>query len=168
MLRGVPGRKRRDVRYSGTGDNIDGWRTHTPRRKARRMARKPPPVCKAILLCSEVLVEKNGMGTVRGIFDSLEAKSLPFSAPSFMVYLRLHNGIGAYNITAEIHDQETQGIIGKSAGKTCSFPDRQTVLNIRFRAPSLILRHGHAGSYDVVAFADENEIDRYRFTLNVL
>ena len=30
----VPGRKRRDVfRYSGSGDNIDGWRTHTPRRK---------------------------------------------------------------------------------------------------------------------------------------
>jgi hypothetical protein len=88
------------------------------------------------------------------------------SAPPFMVYLRLHNGIGAYNITAEIHDQETQGIMGKSAGKTCSFPDRQTVLNIRFRVPSPILPH--AGSYDVVAFADENEIDRYRFTLDVL
>jgi hypothetical protein len=136
------------------------------RREARKMATKPPPVCKAILLCSEVLIEKNGMPTIRGVFDNLAAQSVPFSAPPFMVYLQLINGIGAYVITAEIHDLQTQGILGKIARKTCSFPDRQSVLGVYFRAPRLILKH--AGAYDVVAFADENEIDRHRFTLDVL
>jgi hypothetical protein len=128
----------------------------------RKTEPKPPPVCKAILLCRNVYKEENGCTSIESIFEFLYAPALPFSLP-FVVFLRLVDGIGSYTITAEIHDLKKDVILAKTPGMKIKFDDRQTTVEIGIPVVGLVL--GHLGSYDVVVFADGSEIDRHQFTL---
>lgn len=77
------------------------------------------------------------------------------------VFLQLIDGIGRYDLTLEIQDLAEQHTIARGVGPRIAFPDRVTPLQLRLQIPALPLKH--PGRYDVIVFADGQEIDRQQF-----
>jgi hypothetical protein len=89
---------------------------------------KPPPQCKAILLCEMTIVE---MGTWKtsliGIIRVLRGMVTPGQTAPMEVFLQLVDGIGHYEITIEVHDLAEDATIAKGSGPSVFFPDPLTV-----------------------------------------
>jgi hypothetical protein len=130
--------------------------------KKQPKGRRPPPKCKAILLCDQTIVEAvTGKTSVIGIFDSWTFAQFPSLTRPFMCFLQLTDGIGKYAMSVEVHDLQADKIIAQARIPEIAFPDRSQKVNLMIPVPPLPL--GHAGSYDFVVLADGQEIDRQQF-----
>jgi hypothetical protein len=129
---------------------------------AKKSQKKPPPKCKAILLCDQTIIEAvTGKVSIIGIFDSWNLPQFPHPTRPFMAFLQMTDGIGQYTISVEVHDLEADQIIAQAQAARMTFPDRTAKVNLVIPVPPLLLRH--AGNYDFVVLADGQEIDRQQF-----
>lgn len=123
---------------------------------------KPPPKCKAILLCDQVIVEAaTGKVSVIGIFGGWVFPHFPHSTPSFTVFLQLTDGIGKYAISMEVHDLQSDQIIAQAPIKEIEFRDRKKKVSLPFSVSSLPIPQ--VGRYDFIVLANGQEIDRQQF-----
>jgi hypothetical protein len=131
---------------------------------AKKPKKKPPPICKAILLCDHVIVDAlTKKLSIIGIFEAFAIVSTPPTTAPFTAFLQMTDGVGRYGVTIEIHDLQTGKILGRTREVQIEFPQRQTKLNFFSPVPPLPLPTPHVGRYDFVVFADGQEIDRQQF-----
>jgi hypothetical protein len=124
---------------------------------------KPPPKCKAILLCNQTIIEAGtGKVSLVGIFDHFTLPAFPGDTGPFAAYLQMTDGIGQYAITIEVHDLQSDAVIARATGPQLEFPERTAKANVMITVPSLPLRH--PGNYDFVVLADGQEVDRQQFS----
>ncbi len=130
--------------------------------KKRSPKKKPPPKCKAILLCDRTIVEAGtGKASLIGIFDKFFVAQFPGVTSPFMAYVQLVDGIGKYTLSVEVHDLREGTVLAKMPPVEIEFAERITKAVLMFAAPPLPLPH--EGSYDFVVLADDQEIDRQKF-----
>jgi hypothetical protein len=124
---------------------------------------KPPPKCKAILLCEQVILDaRTRKHSVIGIFDGFQVMGFPCAIPPLHAFVQLVDGIGRYELSAEIHDLRDNLTITRLPPLVVEFPERTNTFNMTVGIAGLIVPH--EGVYDFVMFADGKEIDRQRLT----
>ena len=122
----------------------------------------PPPRCKAILLCDQVLVDAlTGHYSAIGIFDVFRLPVFPGPTRPFAVYVQLTSGIGSYAITLEIHDLSDNNLLARASGPVINFPERSAKAHVIILSPPVGLPS--PGPYDFVVLANGQEIDRQQF-----
>lgn len=65
----------------------------------------------------------------------------------------------------EVHDLRFNRVIARVRGPELDFPERLSMVEIKLPVNPLPLQH--PGNYDIVVFADGQEIDRMQFTAYV-
>jgi len=126
---------------------------------------KPLPRCKAILLCERAILEAGtGQWSLIGIIHKLVFPRLPAQTRPMTAYLQLVEGIGSYKITAEVWDLTAGHSLAQGQGTTVEFRDRLGIIQFSLPLPPLPLHH--EATFDVVVFADSQEIDRQKFTVS--
>jgi hypothetical protein len=129
-------------------------------RKPKRQ--KPPPTCKAILLCDQTIIEQETeKPSLIGIFTGFLIAGFPGVTRPFMVFLQLVNGIEEYELTVEIQDLRQDHVLARATFSRIIFQDRQHIVNAIIPVPALPL--AHAGIYELVVLANGLEIERQRF-----
>lgn len=127
---------------------------------------KPSPVCKAILLADNVIIDAlTQKASVIGIIDKF-GRIGSGHITRFTAYAQLVGGIGTYNITIEIQDLSDDNVIARSPDVQIGFRDRFHRNSVVIPVPPLHLPH--EGEYSVVLCADGNEVDRQQFTVSNL
>ena len=130
--------------------------------KRRPKGKKPPPHCKAILLCDQVMLDAVTRKTsLIGVFDSFFLRQFPGKTHQFCVFLQLVDGIETCVLTADVQDLHDNAILGRLMQLQVRFADRNNKLNLNVGPVTMQLPH--SGAYDVVLMADGQEIDRQRF-----
>ena len=131
-------------------------------KKRAGKGQKPPPKCKAILLCDHTIVEAvTGKVSIIGTFDSWRFPQFPHPTHPFTAFLQLTDGIGKYAVSVDVHDLQADQIIAQARIAEMVFPERKNKVNLMIPVPPMLLQH--AGSYDFVVLADGQEIDRQQF-----
>lgn len=131
-------------------------------RKSKSKARKPPPKCKAILLCDQAIIEANtGKISVIGIFERFVQHQFPGLTHEVTAFMQLIEGIGRYNLVIEVHDLQQEAVIARSVEFTVEFPDRLARINLVLPVPPLNLQH--PGAYDFVLLADGQLVEQQKF-----
>ena len=129
----------------------------------QKKAAKSAPVCKAILLCDEVVRNpKTHKSDVKGIFDTFVLPSFPGSTPECKVFLVLVDAVGRYTITAEIFDPTHGVVLYRSPGSGKFGSPRRTTKG-ELVLPVSSLYFDRDGDYDIVVFADSAEVARVQF-----
>lgn len=124
---------------------------------------KPPPRCKAILICERTIVEaETGSISIIAAFDRFELSRFPATSRAFEVFLLLVDGIGRYDLVVEIHDLRDGTVLGRLPPIEMEWPERLTRMTIII--PIAPVPFEHAGEYDVVVLADDQEVDRLKFS----
>lgn len=125
---------------------------------------KPPPICKAILLCDKSIIEAvTAKTSIIGIFDSFNVHQVPCRIPPFEAFVQIAEGVGRYDIVVEVHDLRERNVIARAVCPSVEFADRLVRMNLMIPVPSLSITH--AGRYDFVIFANGAEIDRQTFQI---
>jgi len=131
-------------------------------KKGRKKGQKPPPKCKAILLCDQVIIDRlTGKTSVIGIFEKFVLPRFPGFTRPVNAFVQLTDGIGKCNLMVEVHDLQKNEVIGRAQGFGVEFIDRLTKISVIIPVPSLPM--AHPGTYDFVVSADGQEIDRQKF-----
>jgi hypothetical protein len=124
--------------------------------------RKPPPKCKALLLCDRIIVDRDtGRPSLIDVFTDVTLPGFPGTLEPFRIFLQIADGIGDYNLSLELCDLREDSIIARTLVAEVSFRERPQKLDLVISVDSLPLPH--EGGYDLVMFADDQEIDRQRF-----
>jgi hypothetical protein len=127
---------------------------------------KPPPQCKAILLCEQTIIQAGSEKvSLIGIVRVLHLFAMPGQTAPMDLFLQLVDGFGRYDVTIEVQDLAEDRVIAKGSGPTVFFPDPLVVRQLILPIPALPI--GHAGSYDVIVLANGQEVDRQQFTVVV-
>jgi hypothetical protein len=122
---------------------------------------KPPPKCKAILLCDQVIIDAmTGKASLVGLFDRFNLPTFPGTIPPFWAFLQLVDGIGRYSLTIEVDDLRENAIFARLPPVVVEFPERVNRVNLPIRVGGLPLPH--PGVYDFIVLADGQLIDRQR------
>ncbi len=135
-----------------------------PKKRRKPKGAVPPPKCKAILLCDQTIIEAGtGKISVIGIFERFAIPQTPGVIRPFTVYLHLTDGIAdhEYEISVELHDLKNDTVIARATGARIRWGERLSRVNLLI--PVSPLRVEHAGVYDFVVLANEQEIDRQQF-----
>lgn len=138
------------------------------KKKAKPRGAVPPPNCKAILLCEQTIIEAGtGKVSLIGLFDGFVVPQAPGVIRPFTVYLHLTDGIAGheYEITVEIHDLSNDTVVARATGPKVRWGDRLSRLNLLIPVPPMHVQH--AGAYDFVVFANQQEIDRQKFGVTI-
>jgi hypothetical protein len=131
-------------------------------KKKSAKGKKPPPKCKAILICDQVIVDAlSRKHSVIGVFETFFAPGFPGLTPSFFAFVQMVDGIGTYQLTIEVHDLDENSVIARMGVFPIEFPERVNKAN--FVCNILPFPLPHAGVYDLVVLADGQEIDRQKF-----
>ncbi|MFL5243034.1 MAG: DUF6941 family protein [Gemmataceae bacterium] len=132
------------------------------RKKTGKQATKPPPKCKAILLCDTVIVDAiSQKPTMVGIFGGFNVPGFPGYTSPCNAFLQLTDGIGTYRITVEVRDLRDDLVVGRGEIAELVFQERAAKHNLIIPVPPMQLQHD--GLYDFVVLADGQEIDRQQF-----
>ena len=117
----------------------------------KKKGRRPPPVCKAILLCDSVnMDDSTELADILGVFSKLGLERFPSPIPPFIVYLQLTNGVGRYRLTVEVHDLHN----GEVLFRIEAFIEFDDKLNAQILAiPISLLSLRHPGPYDIIVLA---------------
>jgi hypothetical protein len=127
---------------------------------------KPPPVCKAILLCDTVIQDAfTGKVSLIGLFEGFILRSMPGVTVPVIAFLQLIEGIGQYSLKVEVHDLANDKVIARAPPSAVNFPDRLARKQIIIPVPPLPMEH--EGAYDFVVTADGKEVDRQQFKVVV-
>jgi hypothetical protein len=99
-------------------------------KKKARKGRKPPPKCKAILLCDHTIVDATtGRVSIIGIRDGWTFPQFPHATPPFNVFLQLTDGIGNYAISVEVLDLQADQIVIQRRIAEIDFPERKSKID---------------------------------------
>ena len=132
--------------------------------KPQPTSAKPPPTCKAFLLCERAIVEAGTESvTLIGIINGVDVDEFPASLPPITTYLHLVDGIGSYEIHMEMQDLNSGEVIASSLVAAIEFPERPGLIELII--PISFLPIEHAGVYDIVVLANEQEIERQKLTV---
>jgi hypothetical protein len=127
----------------------------------KKKGHRPPPVCKAILLCQSADIDADtGQADIFGVFGELALQTFPNSIPPFIVFLQLTNGFGKYRLIVEVQDLHDGQLLAKTEGLV-DFTEKLVTKNFVISVSLLFL--ARPGVYDVVVLADGQEIDRQQF-----
>ena len=130
----------------------------------KKRAQKPPPTCKALLLCDKTIIEAvTDKVSIIGVFDALRVPSVPGKTPPFTVFIQLTDGIGRYDVVIEIHDLAKDVVLGRGTGIGLNWPQKLLKLNVMIPCPPIPV--ARAGLYDLVVIANGEEIDRQKFAV---
>jgi hypothetical protein len=130
--------------------------------KRRPHALRPLPICKAILLCNDVVRDpKLHTSSVFGIFDSFLWDSFPATIEKAYVFLVLKEAIGEFVLSAEIHDLNRDLIVARSRENKIGVPGSRTSGEQWIPLNGVVIEQ--PGIYDVIVFADGREVDRTQF-----
>lgn len=87
--------------------------------------KKPPPKCKAIVLCDQVILDAlTQRYTLVGLFDECPSSAYPFQMGPFRLFLQVVDGIGRYNLTVELHDLRDATVLARLEDVPFEFPER--------------------------------------------
>ena len=137
------------------------------KRKPAKRNPKPGPKCKAILLCSHVILDRFTNNTsIIGLIEQFNVRAFPATIRPMTAFLQLTSGIGRYGLVVEIHDLLRDVIIGRGMDMAVEFQDRIAKINVIIGIPPLPMNH--EGLYDVVIKADGQEIDRQQFAARLI
>lgn len=118
-----------------------------------------PPRCKVLLLCDQVIIERDTEKvSIIGSFISVAvAKSAP-QLGAFTAYLELAEGTGECRVTMEMHDLREDAIVFATEPVSVRFETRLDTLGVMVHWPSIQI--DHEGAFDLIVFADGIEIER--------
>ncbi len=137
-----------------------------PKPKKRRLS-KPPPTCKAILLCDAIIVDAlSGKLSLIGMFENFNLQSIPGRTVRAQIFLQLTNAQGKYSLKVEVHDLHKDAIIARGGGIELEFANKLQKINAWLPLPPLPIRH--EGKYDLVVFGGDSEIDRQQFQVKLV
>lgn len=137
-----------------------------PRARKRKKGR-PPPTCKAILLCDAIIIDAlTGKVSLIGIFENFNLQSMPGRTVPAQIFLQLTNAQGKYAVKIEVHDLANDVIIARGGGVEIEFANKLQKTNAWFPVPSLPIKH--EGVYDLVVFGGDAEIDRQQFQVKLV
>jgi hypothetical protein len=133
------------------------------RKSGRKPGKKPPPKCKAFLLCQGTIIEQHsGNVTIINTFNAFVAPKFPGQIGPFLVFIQLTNGIGEYDAEVEIVDLQDDRTIARAVGPAkLKFPTKLARMNVMIPIPPLQLPHG--GSYEIRVIADGQLIEQQVF-----
>lgn len=127
------------------------------------MPNPPEPVCKAILLCQQTIVEEGTkLVSLIGVFDGFKVAEGGTTGAA-EIFCRLTEAQGHYRISVEIHELSNGTAIGGTNGIEIDISDRLATSNVIIPVPPLPLP---PGEYDIVIFANGVEIDRQKIVVN--
>lgn len=133
------------------------------KRPKKKRGGVPPPACKALLLCDQTIIEAgSGKVSVIGAFTNFTLRQFPGFTSPFTAFMQLADGIGRYQIRAEIHDLREDVVLARTQEIPIEFAERLTRISICLPVPPMQL--SHPGNYDFVFFANGREIDRQQFS----
>ena len=120
-------------------------------------ARKPLPQCKAFLICEEAEVDDiTGQFNLYRLVDSLRFPVLPAEVPPLVVFLQLYDGIGRYELSAELRDLARGISVAAEAFTSLDFPARLAKMDLAL--PIASLRLPGPGRYEIAVLLDGQEL----------
>ena len=123
-----------------------------------------PLLCKAILLCERVEVDRaTGRWNLLGTLDKLLVPRFPTHFEDLKGFVYLIDGEGHYQMTVEIQDLTTGDVIADDAVGALAFESRAARTPYTFTLPAF--RIDGPGTFDFVVFANGQEIDRLQFAV---
>lgn len=135
-----------------------------PPRGKKEPGSRPTPVCKAILLCNQLIRDvTTGKASLIGIFDAFRLETVPGHTRPVTAFLQLIEGIGSYVLTVEVHDLQADKVIARATTESVEFENRLQKREIG--VPPLPV--AHVGIYDFVVLANGKEVDRQQFAVVV-
>ena len=145
---------------------VSGSRSAQPGRTPSRRHR-PLPVCKAILLCDQVLHDsRTGHHSLIGVRNEFRLKEYPAIVPSVSVFVQLVEGVGQYRITTEMRSLKDNEVVGQSNGFVCNFENRLSMMMVVLILQPMRLRE--PGHYEFVISANGQRIDSQRFAASLV
>jgi hypothetical protein len=119
------------------------------------------------LLCDSVIIDAiTGKVSLVGIFEHFNVLSMPGRTVPAQIFLQLTDAKGKYPLRIEVHDLQQDAIIARGGGVEIEFKEKLQKTNAWFPLPSLPIRH--EGTYDLVVFGGEDEIDRQQFSVKLV
>jgi len=134
------------------------------KKKTKPKSPPPPPKCKAILLCERTIIEVGtGNVSIISVVDHFTVPTIPGTLRPFTVYMHLTDGVEGheYEFTVELRDLSNDTVMAKGPGYRLRWGETLSRLNLLFPVPPLPV--AHAGTYDLVVMANQQEIDRQKF-----
>jgi len=103
----------------------------------RSKGRKPPPKALAMILCDQILTDRDtGKHVIVGTFSKIHAPSLPAVHASTALFLALTDGKGKYRGAVRMTHAETDRTLFESHGDLV-FDNPLQVLEIVMRLPAM-------------------------------
>jgi hypothetical protein len=131
------------------------------------MAGKPPPVCKAILMCNRAEIDPmTRRFNLEGVLDTLAMTPSPGPTAPFVVFMLLTGSEGEQGVWVEVHDLKDGAIIGRTPPIAVAFPGRADYIFVKIECPPIFLPS--PGRYDLLARCDDGDIDRLRFNAGLI
>ncbi len=122
---------------------------------------KPPPKCRAILLCDDVVFARDGSPSVLNIFDTYEVPSFPGHTKHSTGFLAMVCGREGHDIWVEIHDSQSGEVLEASRKERFFYSGKFLTWYFALKLPPMEFEH--PGGYDLVVFVDDWEIERQHF-----
>lgn len=133
------------------------------RKTGKKRGKKPPPKCKAFLLCHGTIIEQtSGNVTIINTFNAFVVPQFPGHIGGFWIFIQLTDGIGDYDAEVEIVDLQDDRTIARAVGPAkLKFPAKLVRMNVMIPIPPLPMVH--SGSYEIRVLADGQLIERQVF-----
>jgi hypothetical protein len=123
---------------------------------------KPPPKCKALLICDHCREDPlSARISLVNLVESFRAGNFPSHSPLFTVFAQLVDGIGSYAVSLEVHDLLDGDVAARTHIGDVTFPERPAKMDVIIPDVSVLIPH--AGRFDLVLFANGQELDRQFF-----
>jgi len=123
---------------------------------------KPPPKCKALLICDHCREDpQTARISMVDLVESFRAGNFPSYSPLFTVFAQLVDGIGSYAVSLEVRDLLDGEVAARTHIGDVAFPERPAQMDVIVPDVSVLIPH--AGRYDLVLFANGQELDRQFF-----
>jgi hypothetical protein len=86
--------------------------------KPNRRQESRPPIPVAILLCDQVITEKEtGKKSIIGVFDRIWARTFPVTHKSAAIYIRIADAEGSYDMRIQYVKVDTQEVLDEATGR---------------------------------------------------
>jgi len=125
----------------------------------------PLPVCKAILLCKQVVKDDSGSLSLTGLVGNFYVDQT-LTAPPTELFCQITDAVGRYRLVVEIHDLGTSEVIGRSEPTDIEVTDPLMSLDVLMSISGLQFQN--TGLHDIVVFANGEEIDRRQFSVAIV
>ena len=151
----------RDVVHAADAVEV-GWTMRRENSNGTGNAAKPPPQCLALLLCQRTFQDSStGAFTLFDLIHTLKVSAFPGRSPPFEIFVELYDGIGAYDLTIEVHDRSDGATIARATLTDLDFIERLAKMDLSMPVQSVGLPR--AGRYDVIALVRGQELARQYF-----